>query len=58
MDYSRTIAACNLKVSVCRQLIELMKVCHLYMKIKTGFSQKQLGHFEPNFVYKLSGTRK
>ena len=23
------------------------------MKIETGFSQKQLGHFEPNFVREL-----
>ena len=31
---------------------------HLHMKIKTGFSQIPLGHFEPNFVCKLSGTGK
>ena len=31
---------------------------HLHMKIKTGFSQKPVGHFEPNFVCKLLGTRK
>ena len=28
------------------------------MKIKTGFSQKPVGHFEPNLVCKLLGTRK
>ena len=28
------------------------------MKIKTGFSQKAVGHLEPNFVCKLLGTRK
>ena len=26
-DFSETIAACDLKVGRCRQLIELMKVC-------------------------------
>ena len=31
---------------------------HLHIKIKTGFSQKTVGHFEPNFVCKLKGTRK
>ena len=30
---------------------------HLHMKIKTGFSQKPVGQFEPNFVCKLVGTR-
>ena len=30
----------------------------LNMKIKTCFSQKPVGHFEPNFVRKLLGTRK
>ena len=29
---------------------------HLHMKIKTGF--KPVGHFEPNFVFKLLGTMK
>ena len=28
------------------------------MKIKTGFSQKPVGHSEPNLVCKLLGTRK
>ena len=27
MDFSETIAACDLKVGRCRQLIKLMKVC-------------------------------
>ena len=27
MDFSETIAACDLKVGRCRQLIELMKIC-------------------------------
>ena len=31
---------------------------HLNLKIKTCFSQIPLGHFEPNFVCKLSGTGK
>ena len=31
---------------------------HLHMKIKTGFSQKPVGHFGLNFVSKLLGTRK
>ena len=30
---------------------------HLHMKIKTGFSQKPVGHFEPSFVCKLLSTR-
>ena len=27
VDFSETIAACELKVGRCRQLIEIMKVC-------------------------------
>ena len=27
VDFSETIAACDLKVGRCRQLIEIMKVC-------------------------------
>ena len=27
MDFSKTIAACDLKVGRCSQLIEIMKVC-------------------------------
>ena len=30
---------------------------HLHMKVKTCFSKKLLGHFLPNLVCKLSGTR-
>ena len=72
VDFSETIAACGLNVSRCKQLIEFMNVCalciegqghfltlaqgHLCMKIKTCFSQKQLGRFQANFVSKLLGT--
>ena len=68
VDFSETIAACDLKVGRCRQLTEFMKVCdysrsfftlakgHLHIKIKTCFSQKPLGDFQPNFVCKLLGT--
>ena len=27
VDFSETIAACDLKIGICLQLIELMKVC-------------------------------
>ena len=52
VDFSETIAACDLKIGRCRQLIEFMKVCeysrsrsfiltlaqgHLHMKIKLAF---------------------
>ena len=70
MDLSETIAACDLKVGRCRQLIELMNVCiegqglfmtlaqgHLHMKIKTDFLQKPVGHFEPNFVCNILGYK-
>ena len=30
----------------------------LHMKLKTGFSQKSLGQSKPNFICKLSGSRK
>ena len=33
---------------------------HLHLKIKTGFSQKWLGHFEPSFILcldQISGER-
>ena len=33
VDFSETIAACDLKVGRCRQLIEIMKVCE-YWKVK------------------------
>ena len=29
VDFSETIAACDLKVGRCRQLIEIMKVCEI-----------------------------
>ena len=72
VDFSKSIAGCDQKVSRCRQLIDFndgvgiegqghffyWAQCHLHMKIKTGFSQKPLGCFEPNLVRKLSGTRK
>ena len=57
VDFSQTIAACDLKVGRCR-LVQFMKVNieaqghfltlvqdHLQMKIKTCLSQKPLGHF-------------
>ena len=31
---------------------------YLHMKIKTGFSQKAVDYFQPNFVCKLFHTRK
>ena len=57
VDFSETIAACDLKVDRCRQLFELINVWkvnghfltlapgHLHIKIKTYFSLKLLGHF-------------
>ena len=33
VDFSETIAACDLKVGKCRQLIEIMKVCKLKVKV-------------------------
>ena len=58
VDFSETIEACDLKVGLCRQLIEFMRYVsiegqghlltlaqgHLHMKIKTCFSQKPIGH--------------
>ena len=73
VDFSGTIAASDLKVSISSHLIECMKVCisiegqgHfltlaqglVHTKIQTGFSQKLLCRSEPNFLFKLSGTRK
>ena len=50
VDLSEIIVACDLKDGSCR-LIELMKLkLVLNLKIKTGFSQIPLVHFEPNFV--------
>ena len=57
VDFSETIAACDLKVSRSRLLFEYMKICeyiegqgnfltlaqgHIHTKIQTGFSQKLL----------------
>ena len=71
VDFPESIAACDLKDGTCRQLIEIMKVSiegqgyfmtlaqgHLHLKIKSCLSQILLGHFEPNFVCKLSGIGK
>ena len=61
VDISETIVACDLKFGRCRQLIEFMKICEnlrsrsfldlgprLFSYEKTCFSQKPLGHFQPN----------
>ena len=72
VDFSETIATCDLKVCRCRQQIELMKICeylrsmslliwandYLLMKTKACFSQKPLGHFQTKFVCKLLATMK
>ena len=72
VDFSETIAASDLKVGRSRHLIEFMKFVSIegqghfltlaqgcvHTKIKTGFSQGLLCSSEPNFVRKLSGTRK
>ena len=72
VDFSETIAASDIKVSRSRHLIEYMKVCDIegqghfltfaqgrvYTKIQTRFSQKLPCQSEPNFLRKLSGTRK
>ena len=72
VDFSETVAASDLKVGRSRHLIENMKdvsiegqglyltLAHgrVHSKIQTGFSQKLLCLSEPNFVHKLSGTRK
>ena len=50
VDFSETIAACDLKVGRCRQLIEfevqghflILAQGHLHMKIETCFSRKTL----------------
>ena len=62
-----TFAACDLK------LHKIMKICEYWRsrviswpwpkvsyiwKLKTGFSQKPLGQSKPNFICKLSGSRK
>ena len=72
VDFSETIAASDLKVGRSRHLIEIMKSVSIegqghfltlaegrvHTKIQTKFSQKLLCQSEPNFVCKLSGTRK
>ena len=65
VDYSETIAACDLK------LIEKMKICE-YLRSKSSldlgptsfidedltlFSQKPLAHLQQNFECKLLGTK-
>ena len=37
VDFSETIAASDLKVGRCRQLIEIMKVCEYYYHIFSRF---------------------
>ena len=72
VDFSETIAACDLKVGRCRQLVDLMKGCEysrsrsfldlgprsFTYENKICFSQKPLGHFQPNIICELFGTRK
>ena len=36
VDFSKTIAACDLKVGMCRQLIELAKVYEVILKVKVN----------------------
>ena len=64
--FFRTNAACDLKqlkkwtyVSIEGQGHFLtLAQGHLHTKLKTCFSQKPLGQSKPNFICKLSGTRK
>ena len=69
VDFSETIAASDLKVGRSRHLIKFKYIegqghiltlaqGRVHTKIKTRFSQKLLCSSEPNFVRKLSGTRK
>ena len=44
VDFSETIATCDLKVGRCRQLIEIMKVCEY------GRSSAFLYHIFPRYV--------
>ena len=64
--FFRAIAACDLKptekMNICeywrsRSFLDLGPRSFTY-KIKTCFSQKPLGQSKPNFICKLSGTRK
>ena len=46
-DFSETIAACDLKVDRCRQLIELLKICEYLRFVKAkrcmkAFRQKEM----------------
>ena len=59
------ITACYLKIGRCNYLIikgqdHFLTLArgHLHMKIKTDFSHKPVGHFEPKFGCKLVTTRK
>ena len=70
VDFSETIAASDLKGSRSRHLIKrYMRIegqghfftlaqGRVHTKIQTGFFHKLLDCSEPNFVWKLSGTRK
>ena len=63
VDFSETIAASDLKVSRSSSIegqghFLTLAHGHVHTKIQTGFSQKLLCRSEPNFVLKLSGTRK
>ena len=39
VDFSETIAACDLKVGRCRQLIEIMKVCESGNKLEGDWGE-------------------
>ena len=62
VDISETIAASGPKIgrsvneSSQGHFLTLVQG-YLHIKIKTCFSQKPQGHFQPNFVCKLLGTR-
>ena len=55
--FSEIIPACDPKVGRCRQLIELLKICHfltfalghLHMNIKTYFFSETTGTFSNKF---------
>ena len=51
-DFSETIAACDLKVGRCRQLIEVMKVCEFWR------SGSFLYHIFFHVMYVFCFTRK
>ena len=69
VDFSETIVASDLKgrgADYIRRYVSIeghghfltLAQGHLHRKLQTGFSQKLLYQCEPNFVLKLSGTRK